>query len=322
MPETLPKAELEPNISPYQEAWTQIEQAAASVERLEPQEAYEIYEAHLEANGLDPTIYLSMAITSGGFIRDNSLGIGEVIARNSAYGGMAKQALLHQHPEFTDKDIVLPSELGKVKGWSQAEYLLFWFHVITGLTAEDAAIISEKMAPSLTYPGFTVKDLDTKSKWQDYEQFTHDYIRYLKRLADEKGRRMQPNNMQAVIMILDSDMSLGGRAEELLCRLIGIPPQIQYVDYESVGSVEGMPETAKVLASLGSNALSSRINPPGIKFLGISEGLTDFRLTFGLSMRKTNFMNAILAAEYYRQHPERRPKRHHGHTPIKEGPIS
>jgi hypothetical protein len=313
----LPKAErkiADESENPYRQVFLAIE-AAAQSEDLSPQAAYELYEEYLLQKGLDPTIYLSMAITSGGYARDADLDIGQVITNNTDFGTLAKDALLRQHPELSEADIVLPSDLGKVRGWSQSDYLLFWFHVITGLEAEHAAQVSGRMAPSLTYPGFVDKSLPAEAKWGDYARFTSDYVRCLRDLAAEHGRDLQPNNMQAMIMILDGDMSLGGRAEAELCRAIGIPPQQQMLDRLVVTDTPELQAATTELRALGAHALGLSLNPPGVRFAGWSAGPTDPTLAFGLGLRKTGLSNAIFAADYYAKRPAARPLRHMGHEP-------
>ena len=305
--------------SPYKRVFLDIEQAAEKEGDFTPQAAYGIYEAYLAAGNLDPTVYLSMAITSGGFARDDSLNIGEIIAKNSAYGTMARKALLRQHSELSEKDIVLPSDLGKVKGWSQSDYLLFWFHTITGLTVEHARSVSEAMQPSLTYPGFTDKTLSGDVRWRDYQRFTDDYVRCLRDLEVKFGRDLQPNNIQAMIMILDGDMSLGGRAEERLCRAIGIPPQFQLLDANTLIETPGFKDSFMSLREMGAQALGTGLNPQGLQFLGVSEGPTDVNLAYGLGFRKTGLSNATFAAGYYRNNQAARPLRHRGHNPIRIG---
>lgn len=299
----------------YKRVFFEIERAAEEGQ-FDPQEAYELYEAHLAANKLDPTVYLSMAITSGGFARNADLAIGDVIDKNSTFGTMARQALLRQHPELSERDIVLPSDLGKVKGWSQADYLLFWFHTMTGLPAEQARSVSEAMSSSLSYPGFTDKTLSTENRWHDYQRFTDDYVHCLRDLKDEYGRNLQPNNVQAMVMILDGDVSLGGRAEERLCRAIGIPPQFQFLDADMINETPDFTDSIVALRGMGAHALGTSLNPPGMQFWGVSEGSFSPDIAFGLGFRKTGLANAIFSAQFYRDHPTARPQRHGGHTSI------
>jgi len=304
----------------YKRIFSEIEQAAKE-SHLDPQAAYELYEAHLAAENLDPTIYLSMAITSGGFARNADLSIGDVVDKNSTFGTLARQALLRQHPELSERDIILPSDLGKVKGWSQADYLLFWFHTMTGLSTEQARSVSEAMSPSLSYPGLTDKTLGTENRWLDYQRFTDDYVHCLRDLKGAYGRKLQPNNVQAMIMILDGNMSLGGRAEAALCRAIGIPPQFQFLDIDTVNEVPDFKDSTKALQNMGAHALGLSLNPPEMQFLGVGAGSIDTDIAFNLGFRKTGLANALFAAQFYQDHPSARPLRHGGHLPIGSGEV-
>src|SRR6266699_2243368 len=97
---------------PYTQLWRAIEAAGKGTDGFTPQQAYRMYEEFLLENGLDPTIYLSMAITSGGYARKEGLGVVDIITLNSSYGWMTKAAILFQYPEFSPRDVILPSELG------------------------------------------------------------------------------------------------------------------------------------------------------------------------------------------------------------------
>lgn len=297
------------NTESYRRIFQAIEDAAQVCDRLEPQAAYEMYDAGLAAANLDPTVYLSMSITSGGFARDEELTIGDVITQNSEYGTLAKQALINQHPVLREQDIILPSELGKVKGWSQSDYLLFWFHTIAGLKPQDTQIVSDHMQPYLTLPGFTDKTLPPEQRWQDYERFTNEYVRALREVAQQQGRSLRPSNIQAMLMILDGEMSLGGRAEELLCRRIGIPPQYHYLNAEVVVRDVDFHSQTRRLSFLGAKALSTNINKPPIAFVGVSAGRTHTDIAFMGAFRKTGLSNALFAAEYYTNNPDSRTRR-------------
>lgn len=50
-----------------------------------PGQAYQEYRNFLDRHYLDPSIYLSMAITSGGFARDPELSFSEAMDRNGQW---------------------------------------------------------------------------------------------------------------------------------------------------------------------------------------------------------------------------------------------
>ena len=187
---------------------------------------------------------------------------------------------------------------------------------MAGLPVEQARSVSEAMSSSLSYSGFTDKTLSAESRWHDYQRFTDDYVHCLRDFKGTYGRNLQPNNIQAMVMILDGDVSLGGRAEERLCRAIGIPPQFQFLDANTINETPDFTDSIVALRGMGAHALGTSLNPPGMQFWGVSEGSSSPDIAFGLGFRKTGLSNAIFSAQFYRDHPTARPQRHGGHTPI------
>ncbi len=209
-------------VSPYKMVFGIIEDMA-QMEELSPSEAYRAYRQMLYDRQLDPIIYLSISITSGGFSHEPGLIPEEAIALNSQFGSLAATVLTEEYPDLTIKDIIVPSELGKMKGWKQSEYLLFWFHIISGVDCETALEIEQKLKNRgyLDAPGLRDHSLSHLEKWDDYQRLATEYAElYIKLRHNEP-----PQNMRAVISVLDKEWSLGAQAEDVLCRKIGIPPQ-------------------------------------------------------------------------------------------------
>lgn len=168
-----------------------------------------------------PHLYVSMAITSGGYNRDSSLDIGEVIAKNTQYGDHLRAFFDEQG--MSPQEIIIPSELGSMRQaeWGQLDFLMFWFHIMSGVTYDQA----HRLEYALRHTGYyqdakwSQKEMlqgNSEEKWQVYEAFTLAYAEQLSRLPSYKPVEM-------VIGGLDAKRSLGGRAEELLARQLGIP---------------------------------------------------------------------------------------------------
>lgn len=311
----------ETTISPYAAFFGVIEEFSKQ-ETLSTLDAYRFFDHLLVEYQLDPTIYLSMAITSGGYSRDSTLTIGEVINKNSEFGSLAAEALILQFPVFDKTDVVVPSELGKVANWSQADYLLWWSHVITGVDVDSAAEIEASMKESgvLNARGFVDASLDKDSRWKDYAAFALRYAKELRVVAAKRPAtdKLQPNNVQAAIFILDKELSLGARAEALLCKLIGIPPQFQLLDTRVIDEAsEAFRAHTRNLRALGASALGTSVNAaPDISFVGISSEVVSTDIAFMAGLRKTGLINALFAKEFYLANPERKPPRHNGHSPL------
>ena len=303
--------------SPYLEIFRQIETVALA-RALAPHEAYEMFDLFLVTHGLDPVVYLSMAITSGGYRRDPDLPMGDVISRNSVFGQLAALALIRDIPELDLSDIIVPSELGKVTRWDQMDFLLFWFHVIAGLRPHEAAYIEGVVQEKINSRALS----DTESPKCQYDRLVSDYKAAMCDLVSNTAKKLHPNNIQAVIFILDGEMSLGAQAEQELCYALGIPPQMQLLSAHAVATLDGEYAQHLIrLRTLGASALGTSVNTdPQVSFLGYSIGedlqLVDQRSAIRLGCRKTSLLNAILTKEYYAKRPGAQPTRHCGHRPL------
>lgn len=123
-------------------------------------------------------------------------------------------------------DIVVPADLGKVPGWNQGDYLVFWSHVITGLDPTEAAQIDTVLeAEQVTQAaGFTDREASQEQKWQDIMTLVDRYVELLMQLELGKGRNeaTTPRNIQAMVLILDSVKSLGVNGERYLAHQLGL----------------------------------------------------------------------------------------------------
>lgn len=90
-----------------------------------PGEAYVYYISRREVRNLPwPEFYFSTTITSGGFLRDTNIPFPEGMDSNVQLAKSLTDAIV-AYGGLDPKTIVLPTELGKVAGWKQADYLLF-----------------------------------------------------------------------------------------------------------------------------------------------------------------------------------------------------
>jgi hypothetical protein len=302
----------------YRDCFLQME-SAAKENGCSTIDAYKMYNTFLDDHSLDPTIYLSMAITSGGYKRDEQLDIMDVIRSNSAFGTEAVNAFIKQFPQFDKTDIVLPSDLGKMQGWSQGDYLLYWFHVISGVDTQIAEEIEAQIRTKgiLEAPGFSDNSLPEEKRWNAYQSLVEAYTTTLDALTINK-KAVCANNMQAVVMILDAHMSLGARAEELFSRKCAIPPQFQPLDSRLRKVLdEAYLKMVDELRELGAVALGTTWNrESNVSFAGISKGAVEIPKFVNRIFRKTGIMNALFAKEFYNKEPHRRPRRHTQHNPL------
>ena len=294
--------------SPYAECFRTIERSSSTELPIKPAEAYSLYYDYLLENRFNPLVYTSMAITSGGFARDDSLSISEVISRNSSFGDQATAHILSVYPQFKRDHIMCPSVLGKVEGWRQSDYLLFWAHAITGLRPVQAAAVDRGMRDSgaMELPAFTQVHSATAQPEADYERFVDLYIEQLNKLEAPKVKNCSApelRNVAILVKILDNEVSLGARAEELPCRRLGIAAVGLVAKLESPAH----DDTTNHLHELGASYLGDQTTSSGLA-ISWSEGaaLTERteQILCKLGGRRTGLINALQLAEYYRDHPE------------------
>lgn len=216
--------ETEPKIleqSPYRSIFGEIE----NMEHPQPHEAYEIYRKRVAEQDLDPYIYLSMAITTGGYARESELSSRQAILKNSQFGSKVAQTLVQQYSSLdveTDS-IIVPSDFRKVEGWGQSQYLLFWSHVITGLHPSEAkwAETIAKRHNADQANGFTDPTLSKEEKWADYKNLIDIYTDTIERVGLGTDPHAFPHNIRGFVTILDVQQSLGVNAERYLCHRLG-----------------------------------------------------------------------------------------------------
>jgi|GEM_PF-6607791 len=218
-----------------------------------PHLAYREYLRELrEADTEAPSLYVSMAITSGGYRRDASLSIEEVVARNTAYGRHLRDFFSEQG--IAPNIVVIPSELAAMRNaqWGQLDFLMFWFHIMAAVSEHEARYIEDSLRKQGIYQDakWAQKKLLSGTReetWQTYAQFTDNYAEIVK--------TMHTTPMRGVIGALDAEESLGGSAEKRLARLLQIP-------YYTMNVQENIlhPEFKKeldVLTELGAKAINT-----------------------------------------------------------------
>lgn len=138
-----------------------------------PSEKYKAYHKFIHSNGFAklPRIYFTTTITSGGFnvfaekekpksdgdsnpnflslvTRDGlikktslptTLSFSEILDGNTKLAEAFRIALLDSGRVSTEKNLLIfPPDLGKVPGWTQFDFNLFWLNIISGVHPDDA----------------------------------------------------------------------------------------------------------------------------------------------------------------------------------------
>lgn len=238
---------------PYKIIFTEIERTAPT-----PIGAYTHFRSAAKEHGLDPIFYTPMAITSGGFSRATDLSYGDIIQKNSEYADTVAENLVKAIPGSAPEDFLIPSQLGKVKGWGQADYLMFFMHTMAGLDPKEAAVIESEIGLEEIrgMPGFTDASLNQEMKWeQGYKNIPLRYMNLIRQHGFGKGENGTdlPQNIQANILILDPQLSLGTNAERQMGDLLGIGEYVVSISEPSYELVVFRRE----LEELGANIVQS-----------------------------------------------------------------
>lgn len=172
-----------------------------------------------------PRVYVSTAITSGGYRRNNSLSLNEVISRNNhAALLIADELQANKAPHVTPYEVMLPVELGKVQGWKDTDYLLFYFAWLGGLTETGAAWLVEKLDEEAYREIRETADDRSKSneeRWPNYEIFADAAITQLAVAATRRGGK-RSEGADLLLQLIDFETSLGCRAEQLFADARGL----------------------------------------------------------------------------------------------------
>ena len=207
--------EQEPRVSPLYPQ-TECMEGLCDGSIRTPGEAYVYYISKREAsNLLWPEFYFSTTITSGGFLRNADLPFSEGIQSNIQLARNLADAIVAQN-KLDPETIVLPTELGKVAGWKQADYLLFWYHILHGAMPEDALAIEKYFQTSKILAISEVME----NKLLPYDLRKRPYFEFYKAAVSivqntEEGVFYDNRWVKKpqLIPLIDSDFSLGCIAE-------------------------------------------------------------------------------------------------------------
>lgn len=217
-------------------------------------EAYYSFMRKVGENAYIYTTYLGTAITAGGFIRDPDLSFGQVVAANTDYAlDVADE--LHRNGAINVHESLDAVALGKVKGWGQSDFLLFFFNIMLRPDMQSPELKSELERFMQSSAGFDLGILNNQKLQHDdryphYIKFARGYFNTVQNLATAPI-----NNM---IELSDRKLSLGGRAEEELARLsaieISVPALISSTHNISQAQLDpGLAQQMLRLQSLGAD---------------------------------------------------------------------
>jgi hypothetical protein len=238
---------------------------------LKGHEAYLAFIKQLGRHAGKYDTYFSCAITNGGYARDESLGYGEKIQLNTDFSlRMADE--LAEYGEIDLARSVDAVALGKVEGWDQADYLVFFLNVMTRPRGMDEDDFTDAHK-SLLLPG---KDFDAavlnNNKLSHDERRPH-YSALGKRYLNLTSQ-FEIDPIDRMVELLDWDMTLGGLVErETAYSLDAQVYRPAIVNYGGIDTFNGIDPTlqahGKRLTALGASTTAPKETT--IKLVQISE---------------------------------------------------
>lgn len=182
-----------------------------------PSEVYCIYlEKILAEGGRFPRVYLSNALTSGGYRKLTDLSFKEAFEKN---GILAEQIrdLLYSHQLLNEDELIFfPGDTKPFDGWHQFEFNFFFGLTILGI--QDQTIVSklEKyIRENVDMYGFINDRASREERWHSYESLIEHLVKFIK----ENDVKFNP--VEEIIQLLDNDASLGSTYEAKLAQAFG-----------------------------------------------------------------------------------------------------
>ena len=175
-----------------------------------------------------PLIYVSTAITSGGFRRDPRFTDpaeirGAISKNNAACAALIAEITAQPNPLVTAANVMMPTELGAVPEWSDSDYLEFYVAWCAGLTGPASADFSQALAdPELaTIRAMAdARDRTNDERWPAYLQFAKAATVEAALARRALGAGARPGS-RYLLQLVDTGYSLGCRAEAMLARGLG-----------------------------------------------------------------------------------------------------
>ena len=194
-----------------------------------PAEAVQIMIDFEVGHGLTtPLVYVSTAITSGGFRRDprysDPAAVRRAIVMNDATCARLMAVIADRAAPFVTVDnVMVPTELGAVPEWSDSQYLEFYFAWCAGLTGQAAEAYSRALAsPELASirAEADARERTNADRWPAYAQFAKAATVEAALARRMLGADARPSS-RYLLQLVDVGYSLGCQAETVMARGLG-----------------------------------------------------------------------------------------------------
>jgi hypothetical protein len=180
-------------------------------------------------------VYVSTAITSGGFQR-NTTDFDAAKQKNEDLAARMLTALLESQVTLTPTNMMIPTELGHVQGWTDIDYLQFYFAYARGLSGSDAAALHDAVIAQSTPEARGVADnreLSNDERWEDYRRVTVVMLEAIDAITRTPRAPVYPA-LSVMLQLVDTEHSLGCRAEQLFAEHFQLDILAPAVDGRSI----------------------------------------------------------------------------------------
>jgi hypothetical protein len=190
---------------------------------LDPFESYELLCRKLNAAGLWFDTYCSSSITSGGHARNSSLDIAQVIQKNtdSAFD-VADE--LYRVGQLDPMMVIEAVAVGKIKHWSQSDYMTFWLCVMARLPLTGAGGAKRMDSGRSDFNSRLEQAGIDMARYNNPTLPASERVLQYMQHADIFASFAQDNDaspIKRLVRLIDTDESLGAQTENYFARVMG-----------------------------------------------------------------------------------------------------
>lgn len=192
---------------------------ASKQSEISPSEAYKMYlQQEAELGIPTASLYVSTAISSGGYVRDPNLDPKsnddrrKIIEANNRVASLILGQMVSDNDYMNSENMLVTTELGKVERWGDSKYMQFWMYGVSGVDTKYAEDVDELFADDTWREDLEKMNnyhLSNDERWPAYRQFTHVLV---DKLSTAKRIRVPIDNF---LQLVDVQMSLGCNAEAI-----------------------------------------------------------------------------------------------------------
>lgn len=185
-------------------------------DNISPAEAYILYLLELrKENSGHPSVYLSNALTSGGFKR-TTLTHEEAYLKNAELSDAIRNLLYAQSILNSEELVLFPKDTKGHSNWKQFEFNFFFSLIILGIEDEEIVINLEKyINENVIMDGFINQEASRQERIISYNSLRDLILIFI------KDHNIKINPPRILVQLLDNEVSLGSTLEGDLARALG-----------------------------------------------------------------------------------------------------